>query len=108
MRVLFDQGVPVPLRRYLTGHEVVTASERGWSTLSNGELLSAAEDDGFDVFVTNDKNLTYQQNLSTRSIAIVVLGHSRWPWVEPVADAVAKAVDAAGPGTRIVVDIPVR
>lgn len=108
MRVLFDQGVPVPLRRYLEGHGVVTATERGWSTLSNGELLSAAEADGFDVLVTNDRNLVHQQNLSARTIAIVVLEHSRWPWVEPVADAVAKAVDAASPGTYLVVNVPVR
>ena len=106
MPVLFDQGVPVPLRKYLVGHVVVTASEQGWGRLANGALLSAAEADGFEVFVTNDKNLSHQQNLSTRQIAIVVLGNSRWPWVELRAFAIGGAVAAAGPGTYVVVDVP--
>ena len=63
MRVLFDQGTPVPLRRYLALHAVVTVFEKGWSTLQNGELLSTAEDEGFEVLVTTDQNLKYQQNL---------------------------------------------
>ena len=56
---------PAPLRRYLVEHEVVTAFERGWATLKNGELLQAAENEGFAVLVTTDTNLKYQQNLST-------------------------------------------
>jgi hypothetical protein len=74
MRVLFDQGTPAPLRRLLVQHEVSTAYEQDWSRLKNGELLSAAELAGFEVFVTTDTNLRYQQNLATRTIAIVVLG----------------------------------
>jgi hypothetical protein len=54
MKVLFDQGTPVPLRRALTGHRVVTVYEQGWSTLVNGRLLEAAEAQSFDVFVTTD------------------------------------------------------
>ena len=73
MRVLFDQGTPAPLRQLLPGHEVATAYERGWSTLKNGELLAAAETQGFQVLVTTDTNLKYQQNLASRTIAIVVL-----------------------------------
>jgi len=71
VRVLFDQGTPEPLRRALTQHEVVTAYERGWSKLTNGELLDAAEKEGFDAFVTTDVNLKHQQNLASRRIAIV-------------------------------------
>jgi hypothetical protein len=59
MRVLFDQGTPAPLRGALTGHLVSTAYEMGWSTLSNGDLLEAAETQ-FDAFVTTDQNLRYQ------------------------------------------------
>lgn len=59
MRILFDQGTPAPLRHLLRGHEVSTAYERGWSTLKNGELLVAAEDQGLEVLVTTDRNLKY-------------------------------------------------
>ena len=72
MRILFDQGTPAPIRKYLAGHEVSTATEMGWSTLSNGELLSAAEKD-FDVFVTTDQALKSQQDLSRYKLAIVLL-----------------------------------
>ena len=66
MQILFDQGTPAPLRQLLPGHEVATAYERGWSTLKNGELLAAAETQGFQVLVTTDTNLKYQQNLVLR------------------------------------------
>lgn len=98
MRILFDQGVPVPLRRALVGHEVVTAYERGWSTLKNGELLAAAERDGFDLFITTDTNLKYQQTLTDRTLAILVLGTTSWPRIRKAADTVAAAVAEAKPG----------
>ena len=79
MRVPFDQGTPAPLRHLLPGHEVSTAYEWGWSTLKNGELLAAAESHSLEVLVTTDTNLKYQQNLASRSIAVVVLGESlKW------------------------------
>ncbi len=79
MRVLFDQATPVPIRPYLKGHEVRTAAQQGWDRLKNGELLVAAETDGFDVLLTTDKNMPYQQNLAGRKIAVVVLGLQQWP-----------------------------
>ena len=79
MRVLFDQGTPAPLRQFLVQHEVATAYERGWSTLTNGDLLQAAETAGFTVLVTTDTHLKYQQNLVARRIAIVVLSTTSWP-----------------------------
>ena len=57
MKILFDQGTPVPIRRFLEGHVVRTAAQQAWDTLRNGELLDAAEADGFDVLLTTDKNL---------------------------------------------------
>jgi len=78
MRVLFDQGTPDPLRQSLLGHEVATAYERGWSSLKNGELLDVAEREGYEVFVTTDSNLRYQQNLAGRQLAIVVLLSTSW------------------------------
>ena len=83
MRVLFDQGTLVPLREALLGHEVSTAYERGWSTLKNGELLDVAERNSFEVFVTTDSRLRYQQNLSARRIAVVCLLSTSWPPYSP-------------------------
>lgn len=77
MKVLFDQGVPVPLRKYIP-LEVCTCYEMDWATMSNGELVKRAER-SFDLFVTTDKNLRYQQDLSDRKIAILVLPTTRWP-----------------------------
>jgi len=89
MRILFDQGVPAPLRNAFVGIATVeTAFERGWSTLLNGELIAEAEK-SFDVFVTTDKNLRYQQNLSERKIAIVVLPTTRWPALRSRAGEIA-------------------
>ena len=64
MRILFDQAMPVPLRSFLEGHTVKTAAQEGWARLRNGELLAVAEEAGFDVFLTTDKNIRYQQNLT--------------------------------------------
>ena len=71
MRVLFDQGTPAPLRHALAPHEVSTAFELRWSNLENGVLLREAEG-RFEVFVTTDQNLRYQQNLGGRRLAILV------------------------------------
>jgi hypothetical protein len=106
MRVLFDQGTPAPLRHLLPGHEVSTAYERGWSTLKNGELLAAAEGQGLEVLVTTDRNLKYQQNLASRTIAIVVLSTTSWPRIKAAAGLVADAVVTAAPGTYAEVSIP--
>lgn len=95
MFVLFDQGTPAPLRHALGDHIVETAYARGWSNLKNGELIAAAESAGFDVFVTTDKNLRYQQNLAHRTMAMVVLQTTSWPrWersLQKVVAAVARA-----------------
>ncbi len=97
MRILFDQGVPVPLRRFLSAHSVATAYERGWSGLSNGDLLAAAEAE-FDLFVTTDQNLGYQQNLTGRRLAILVLPTTRWPEIQRHTSEIASVVAAIGPG----------
>jgi len=72
VRILFDQGVPLPLRRSFSGHAAITAWQRGWAELSNGELLAAAEADGFELLVITDQNLRYQQNLRARRFAVLV------------------------------------
>lgn len=106
MLVLFDQSTPAPLRAYLKGHLVMEARDRGWDRLANGELLDAAERAGFEVFVTADKNLRYQQNLRERKIAVVVLANGQWPVLRRFVARVALAVDAAVPGSYVEVEVP--
>ena len=106
MRILFDQGTPVPLRAFLSQHEVSTTFERNWSKLKNGELLDTAERNGFAVLVTTDSNLRFQQNLSGRRIAIVVLLSTSWPRIERAIGAVTRAIGAAAAGSCTEVQIP--
>lgn len=96
MKILFDQGTPAPLRFALTGHTISTAYEMGWSTLENGDLLSAAEA-AFDAFITTDQNLRYQQNLGARRLAILVLPTTSWPTIRLHLPKVAGAVNALRP-----------
>lgn len=105
MRILFDQATPVPLRAFLTGHTVRAAAQEKWDRLQNGDLLNAAEAAGFDVFLTTDKNIRYQQKLEGRKIAIVLLGEQQWPDLQS-HQLVSAAVNAATLGAYIQVDIP--
>lgn len=98
MKVLFDQNMPRPLARFLVKHQVFRSAELGWSRLKNGDLLRAAEEDGFEVLVTADQNLLYQQNLAGRTLALVVLPSGQWPRVRLRLDEVVRAVDDALPG----------
>jgi hypothetical protein len=98
VRILLDQGTPAPLRRaFIAGHLVATAHEQGWDTLTNGELLDAAEK-SFDVLVTTDQNLRYQQNLSGRRLAILVLPTTSWPRLQPHEAVIAAAAVALRAG----------
>jgi hypothetical protein len=106
MRVLFDQAVPLPVRSYLVGHSVRTAAQQGWATLGNGELLKVAEAAGFDILLTTDKNIRYQQNLSGRKIAIVVLRQQQWPQLCLNVQHVIDTIQAATPGSYAEVEIP--
>jgi hypothetical protein len=105
VKVLFDQGTPAPLRRALVGHSVETAYERNWSSLQNGALIGAAEAEGFEVFVTTDKNLKYQQNRTARSLSIVVLLTTSWPRIQGSLPAVLAAVENATRGGYVEVSI---
>src|SRR3712207_6783131 len=98
MRILFDQGTPVPLRRQLPGHTIDTVYEQDWATLSNGRLLTVAEEAGYDLIITTDQNLRYQQNLGGRSLAILVLGSTSWPRLRGHVDTIQAAVDTSTPG----------
>ena len=106
MLILFDHGTPRSIARFLHGHTVIEAIARGWDKLANGELLNAAEEAGFDVLLSTDKNIRYQQNLKGRRIAIVVLGNPQRPAVHRQIDRVIAAVNAATPGSYVEVEIP--
>jgi predicted nuclease of predicted toxin-antitoxin system len=82
MRILFDHSTPAPLASYLSGHSVTKAKNRGWDKLTNGDLLAEAEKAGFDVLLTADNNMRYQQNLTDPKIALVVLSTPQWPRVQ--------------------------
>jgi predicted nuclease of predicted toxin-antitoxin system len=106
MRILFDHVTPSGIARFLRGHTVTKARERGWDTVSNGELLDEAERAGFDVVLTADKNMRYQQNLTGRRIALIVLSTPQWPILRLHSERIAAAVDAATPGSYVEVEIP--
>lgn len=106
MLILFDNGTPAPLRHFLKGHTVVEAIDRGWDRLSNGALIEAAEAAGFELLVTTDKNIRYQQNLTNRKIAFVVLGNQQWPVLRLYVDRVTAAIDAATPASYTEIEIP--
>ena len=106
MRILFDKNAPYGLVRHLQGHSVSTAEECGWDRLTNGDLLATAENAGFDLLFTADKNMRYQQNLSNRKIALVVLGNSPWPVVRLHIAEIVAAVNAATVGSFAEVEIP--
>jgi hypothetical protein len=98
MKILFDQGTPVPLAAILVGHEVKTAYELGWARLKNGELLSAAEGK-FDLLITTDRNIRYQQNLTGRSLAVLVLPTTSWPRLQAMLpEDIVLAIDRMTPG----------
>ena len=108
MLILFDHVTPGGIARLLPGHTVTKAKDRGWDTLSNGDLLAEAERAGFDVLLTADKNMRYQQNLRGRRIAIVVLSTPQWPVVRLHIERIAAAINAAAPGSYVEVNIPVK
>ena len=108
MRILFDHNVPRQLRRHLVGHDVDMAEKRGWATLVNGELLDRAEEAGYEVVITADRNMPYQQNIGSRSFALIVLGANRWPLIEPKIEDIRNALDGIQPGEVREVGIPMR
>ena len=106
MRLLFDNGTPAPLRHHLGDHVIHTAAQLGWATLVNGVLLDNAEEAGYEVLVTTDQSMRYQQNLSERHIGIVVLMNPRWSFVRLRTADIRAAINAVRPGEVREVPIP--
>lgn len=106
MRLLFDHNVPAPLRRLLTRYEIMLAGELGWHEMVNGDLLTAAERAGFDVLLTADQNIRYQQNLAARKIGLVVLPSNTWPHLEPHVAKIDAAIQQVAQGSYQELDLP--
>lgn len=100
MKVLLDENLPHRLRNHLGSHEVFTVRYQGWSGLENGELLRTAENDGFEVFLTGDQTMSYEQTLTGRQIAVVVLSAIEWHIIRHSLLTIQAAIDAAAPGSH--------
>lgn len=108
MKILFDNGTPRSVSICLSGHEITRARQIGWHELENGELIQLAEEAGYDLLLSTDKNIRYQQNLSNRKIALVVLSSQQWPDVQLHLDKIAAKVNEALPGSYAEVEISIR
>lgn len=103
MKILLDENVPRPLKRFLADHEVSSVQDCGWRGVRNGELLRLAED-SFEVFILADKNMRYQQRMADRRIAVLELPTNRWPLLLPMATRIAKAVESIRTGEYVVLE----
>jgi hypothetical protein len=104
LKILLDEGVPHPLALKLPGHDVRTVAGQGWLAVKNGRLLALIESEGFQVFVTGDKNLQHQQSLLGRPFRTLILSAISWPVIRRHLPAIAEAVDHSAPGTILLVD----
>jgi hypothetical protein len=108
LRILFDNNIPVPVRKSLPQPEVLTMIEMNWPPhLENGELLKAAKEAGFELLITADQNIRYQQNLAGRSLSLVVLGSNIWPIVRSHVTAISDAVARINPGSYEFIEMAV-
>ena len=108
MKILFDHGTPAPLRRDLHGHVVDTAKERGWDRLGNGDLLDAANSEGYELLVTTDQSMRHQQNLPDRPLSVIVLLSTTWPYPLEGREAIRASIEGIQPGEVREVPIPMR
>lgn len=105
MKVFVDECVPLKLLKLLAGHHFSTMSQKGWSGFKNGRLLALVEPE-FDLFLTSDRNLQYQQNLKGRKIAILLLSTNHWPTLKKHVELVQSALDKIHPGEFMQLQIP--
>jgi hypothetical protein len=106
MRILLDHNTPAPLRYALLGHQVETAYERGWAELQNRDLITEAESAGFDLLITTDQGIRYQQNWAARSIALLVLSTNDWTQLRRFKERILEVVDSIRPSVRIELEVP--
>lgn len=106
MRILLDQNTPAPLRYALIGHQVETAYEKGWSELLNGALIAEAEAAGFDLLITSDQGIPYQQNWTGRNLCLLILSTNDWTRIRRCKEEILNAVNSAGPSACIKFEVP--
>ena len=104
MKILFDVNMPPPLRQEFPSHEIVTAQFQGWSELENGDLVDAAESNGFEILMTADKNLSYQQNLTGRKIGIMVLPTNKLKILKRIAPIIRAKLDSMKAGDFVEIE----
>ena len=104
MKILLDENLDHRLRNQLGNHEVFTASYMGWDGLKNGKLIRAAEEAGFDLLLTGDQTLCYEQNLSGRRLAVIAMSSVEWRIVKNHLARIILAIDKATPGSFQAVD----
>jgi predicted nuclease of predicted toxin-antitoxin system len=106
MKILLDEDLPRRLRHYFPGHEAVTVLWMGWGGVQNGNLLDLVEAHGFDIFVTGDQGIPFQQNLRKRQIAFIVLvaRNNQFETLEPLMSKAQEAVEGARPGTVVYIE----
>jgi len=106
MRILIDECLPRQLKVWLTAkHHAETVHAMGWANVKNGKLLQAANEAGFDVFVTADKNMYYQQNFAGLQIAAVVIPSNRKLLVQKSVPALMQSLEQVTPGQKVVMDL---
>jgi predicted nuclease of predicted toxin-antitoxin system len=106
MRILLDHNVPAPLLRALAGHDVHTAYLAGWSRLSNGELIAAAENASFDLLITSDQGVEYQHNWSERKLRVMILSTNDWTKIRRITQQVLDAVNALADQKIVRISVP--
>jgi hypothetical protein len=106
VKILFDEGAPKQLRRLLARDDITLVEEKGWKGIKNGRLLHLEEEDGFDVLITADQNLKYQQNLKARRIGVIVLPYNRRKWMPPLVPALANALNQIHVGVYVEIPLP--
>jgi hypothetical protein len=106
MKIILDESVPQKLRLLIEGHTVVTVAFHGWSGLKNGALLTTAEEAGYELFITADQEIRYQQNLTGRKMAVLVLSTNNWDYVKAAIAKIVAAIDSVTPSSYTEVDIP--
>ena len=98
MRILFDHNTPRPLCHHLTEHTIDIADEMGWAAIRNGNLLDNAEREGYEIVISADQSMRYQQNIARRQVGVVVLLSNRWPDVQMRIEDIRAALEGIQPG----------
>jgi hypothetical protein len=105
MKILLDECVPWPMHRFLLGHDCSTAQRNGWGGIENGDLIRLAET-AFDLFITSDQNIRYQQNLAHRRIAILVLSTNDYRRIQSASELIRQSIQTLKPAGFDLLEIP--